>query len=215
MSAQHKEKYYLLVCSAFCIALLAARMVYTHTFEYRFMAVNLFLAWLPWIFSIWSLNLARRNMRWLMVITAFLWLIFFPNAPYMITDIFHLSEFPSMPMWYDLIMLLSFAWSGLLLGFYSLKKIFRLFKNQRLVAHPVSIFAIFFICGTGIYLGRYERWNSWEIITRPKTLITDMYYLLSDPAQVMHMISLSFLFAVFFTMVYIAVFRRLQGETVS
>lgn len=206
LSHAQREWLYLLFCSVFSVGMLLVRMVYTDTYEYRFMAVNLFLAWVPYLCAKAVQRSAIKGLP--LFALGFLWLIFFPNAPYMLTDIFHLPEFQSMPMWFDLIMLLSFSWCGLLLGFYSLKKILKRFAKGKTSIHPVIVFCIFLISGIGIYLGRYERWNSWEIITQPMVLYTDFIYLLRDKYTVIQMLSLSALYSVFFTMVYVALSLR-------
>jgi len=201
------EVIYLPLLSIFCFALLIVRMVYTGTFEYRFMGINLFLAWVPFLIARWAAITTKSDHIIFKSVLLFLWFIFFPNAAYMITDIYHLSEFPSVPMWYDLIMLLSFAWCGLLLGFYSLKMIHvRFFKTRRLVSTLAFVFCIFFIGGIGIYFGRYQRWNSWEIITAPLSIFNELTVVLADGYAVMQMISIALLFAVFLTFVYLKLF---------
>ncbi|HMX04876.1 MAG TPA: DUF1361 domain-containing protein [Chitinophagales bacterium] len=194
--------HYLLCCTAFSMLLLLARMYHTNTLEYRFMAINLFLAWIPYGVAKLMQNIPIGKWRPLIIVLAFVWLIFFPNAPYMITDIFHLSEFDAMPKWYDLIMLLSFSWTGLLLGFFSLRKVLHRINAGNNFPQMIVSFIIFFLCGAGIYLGRYERWNSWEIITQPRILISDFLGLLAQDAVMFQMATLSFVFATFFTMIF-------------
>lgn len=203
-----REWIYLSACTLFCIGMLALRMIYTESFDFRFMAVNMFLAWLPYFFALTLQHMTPGKYFVITPMLYFLWLIFFPNAPYMITDIFHLGEFEGMPLWYDLIMLLSFSWCGLMLGFYSLKKILKRSAVQQGINYPLRTFVLFFLCGTGIYLGRYERWNSWEIITKPGQLITDFMFILQNKAICIQMVTLSFFFALFFTMIFVALFRH-------
>ncbi|MFI5171138.1 MAG: DUF1361 domain-containing protein [Chitinophagales bacterium] len=203
----NEETVYLPLLSFFCFTLLIVRMLYTNTFEYRFMGVNLMLAWLPYIFSLAIMKIQKGKRTIQQFILFFLWLIFFPNAAYMITDIYHLSEFQSMPMWYDLIMLLSFAWCGLLLGFYSLKKIHnRYVENNKPVFNIAVIFLFFFTCGIGIYFGRYARWNSWEIITQPANLFNQFFAIISNTYNLASMISIGILFGIFLTLIYVKLF---------
>ena len=211
MNMQHKERNYLLIWTGFCIALLTARMIYTESFEFRFMAFNLLLGWIPYWAAIATQKLRKSRLRLFVPVSAFIWLIFLPNAPYMITDIFHLHKYPSMPMWFDLIMLLSFAFTGLLLGFLSLLKIIQVFRKYPVMAKPISIFLLFTVCGAGIYLGRYQRWNSWEIITQPQTLVSEMIQILQQPNLLAQMCLLSVLFAAFFTLLYLAFYRPAEG----
>lgn len=201
------ERSYLLLLSAFCISMLVVRMIYTASFTYRFMAINLFLAWIPYGLSIWITRIPKGKYGLIKYTFLFLWLLFFPNAAYMVTDIFHLPEFPTVPMWFDLIMLLSFAWCGLLLGFNSLQKIHhRFFSGRNMTANIVFVFSLFFLGGIGIYLGRYQRWNSWDVLTDPGLLYDQFRLLLSDTIATLNMFSLALLFAVFLTLVYMKLF---------
>ena len=108
----------LLLLSAFSLALYLARFLYSGQVTYIFLLWNLFLAWMPLVFA-W---LAVRWRQWppLTLLAAFLWLLFFPNAPYLVTDLIHLRPIQPVPLWYDLIMLLDFALLGLFLAFVSL-----------------------------------------------------------------------------------------------
>ena len=87
---------------------------------YQFLVWNLFLAWVPLICAAAAFARARRGIDAVVIALLLLWLLFFPNAPYMLTDFIHVGESPSVPLWYDALMLSSFAWTALLLGFASL-----------------------------------------------------------------------------------------------
>lgn len=210
------EKKQLLLFTMFCFALLVVRMFYTQSFEYRFMGINLLLAWIPYLLSIRIVKLDARTNRAQIIGLFFLWFIFFPNAPYMLTDIFHLHEFNSVPMWYDLIMLLSFAYTGMMLTFFSFRKLHRkLLTNNSKLLNTAVIFIAFFSSGIGIYLGRYERWNSWEIITKPSTLTQDFLLLLNNDNALLQMGALSLVFATFFTLLYFQLFGKLSVNQIS
>lgn len=104
-----------------------------------------------------------------------LWLLFFPNAPYILTDLFHLGNTVSMPKWFDLILILSFAWAGLYAGFKSLQDIQRMltkFMSER--KSMLIIVLLLFSAAFGVYIGRFERWNSWDLITHPFSVVVDI-----------------------------------------
>lgn len=90
------------------------------------------------------------------------------------TDLMHLRVQHNRLLWLDLIALQAFAWTGLALGFLSLALV------QRLVARRVGrslswLFASAVIAASafGIYLGRFRRWNSWDVVRDPAGLLYD------------------------------------------
>jgi len=169
-----------LLCG-YAILLVLFRVKYTQNMFYLFLVWNLFLAIIPFGISTFLLEYPNKILSYLLFPV---WLIFLPNAPYIITDLFHLKQGTSMPMWFDLLLILSFAISGMLLFFVSLNDMFILIKNQFSTnfAHFISVFALF-LSGFGIYLGRYLRWNSWDLIHKPKVLINDITIRILHPMQ--------------------------------
>src|SRR3954454_15415825 len=124
----------LVVASVVCVATLELRIEKTHDAFYRFLVWNLFLAWIRLAFAIAAFARARARFDVLVLALLVLWLLFFPNAPYMLTDFIHLGESPTAPVWYDALMLSSFAWTALLLGFASLYLVQRVVRRAAGVA---------------------------------------------------------------------------------
>src|SRR5258707_5924632 len=119
--------------SAICLALLAVRVVYSDSLNYSFLAWNLFLAWLPMLCSLFAYNAYKRlgRLSWLVVAgCALAWLLFFPNAPYILTDLMHLSPRPDAPLWFDVLLVIAFAWTGLFLGLVSLSLMHALVRRS-------------------------------------------------------------------------------------
>src|SRR5215467_2885756 len=113
----------LLFATLVCGGLIVLRVAYAHNQYYSWLVWNLFLAWIPALSALLIYNLRRKKTRWRwLIITAcgVCWLIFFPNAPYLLTDLIHLQPRPDAPFWFDLIVLVAFAWTGLGLGVVSL-----------------------------------------------------------------------------------------------
>lgn len=169
--------------SIFCFAVLAFRLQHTGTKMYIFLCWNLFLAFIPWAMSsfvVMSQKLRKRKIVLLGLLAV--WILFFPNSPYILTDLFHLRTKSAMPVWFDLILVLSFAWTGLVYGFVSLSDIENLLsqKFNRFVTSSLIIFLLF-LSSFGIYLGRYLRWNSWDIIQKPAALFGDITERFVDP----------------------------------
>jgi uncharacterized membrane protein len=155
-----------------CAALLACRVLWTFTFDYTFLVWNLALAAMPLIFS----SVFARAQYRAVLFTAFtLWLLFFPNAPYLITDFLHLRNFTSAPIWFDILLLFSSAGAGLAIAYISLSQIHDrlLALNRPTLAWSIAILAPF-AAAFGIYLGRFLRWRSIDIFQNPRGLLTDI-----------------------------------------
>lgn len=173
----------LIVMSLISFAMSLFRVFFTKSEMFLFLNWNLFLAIIPWILS--TVLLIKPDMhykRWYVLALLISWLLFFPNAPYILTDLFHLRDELTMPLWYDLIMILSFAWTGLLFGFVSLFNIEAFLKRH--ISHnlvpAISVFLLF-LGSFGIYVGRYLRWNSWDVIQEPINLLYDIGVNIKNP----------------------------------
>jgi len=167
----------------FCFALLAFRLQATGTKMYIFLYWNLFLAFIPWAMSsLVMVSPKLREKKFVLWGLLAVWMLFFPNSPYILTDLFHLRTKSAMPVWFDLGLILSFAWTGLVYGFVSLSDIENLLSKKftRSVT-SLMIVVLLFISSFGIYLGRYLRWNSWDIIHKPTELFTDIAIRFIDP----------------------------------
>ena len=175
--------------SMVCVALVVARWFYAQVLDYRFMIWNLFLAWIPFVMAFMASRLHHTRNRWGFLIAgcALIWLLFLPNAPYMLTDLVHLRYREDALVWYDLILLLWFAWTGFMLGFGSI------YLMQEVVTDLLGAFAGWtFAIGSigltsfGIYLGRFLRWNSWDVVRNPTALFADIYYRFRHPIAHYH-----------------------------
>lgn len=158
------------------VSLEAFRVYYSGFNTYLFLIWNLFLAILPYVISTFFLLYYRKINSFAvnaMIIVS--WLLLFPNAPYIVTDFFHLEPRVNIPFWFDLGLILSFAWNGLMLGFISLYDI-QTALARKFGSFKGWAFAIFsLVLGSfGIYLGRYERFNSWDVLTNPVELFIDI-----------------------------------------
>ncbi len=135
---------------------------------------------------------------------AALWLIFLPNAPYIITDLWHLDERRPVPMWYDIGMLASFAWTGLFLAVASLNAMQNVIKDYfgRIVGWLFAFGAIG-LSGLGIYLGRFLNWNSWDLIFQPHDVLGDIVARFAHPIKYSQAYGVTLLFAAFFLVCYL------------
>jgi hypothetical protein len=109
--------------AAMCIVMIWARFLYSGSQRYASLIWNLFLAWIPFALSYVTFMVTGRRITLYLLVPGFalLWLIFFPNAPYILTDLQHLTDVVSnVPVWYDVILLVWFSWTGMLMGVVSL-----------------------------------------------------------------------------------------------
>ena len=157
----------LLAASALCVATVEIRTYETGDAYYRFLVWNLVLAWVPLTIAVAAYVRARTRIDIVVAVLLVPWLLFFPNAPYLLTDFIHLGEGPA-PLWYDALMLSAFAWTGLLLGFASL------YLVQLILRHAfgttvgwISVLAALSLASVGVYVGRFIRFNSWDALLHP------------------------------------------------
>jgi uncharacterized membrane protein len=183
----HSHSFYPLVLSTLmAAAFYTFRVFYSGTTNYSNLVWNLFLAWLPYIISIIASSVYRTNSKHWGVIffLVFFWLIFFPNAPYMVTDFYHLVARPPVPMWFDISLIAIFAFTGCFLSIASLRSIHFIIEGYfgKFIGWLFALFALF-LGSLGVYLGRFGRFNSWDIFFDPKSVIKEIAYNILNPAD--------------------------------
>ena len=201
------------LASGVCLAMLAGRSWFVGRAALAFLTWNLFLAWVPLAMNalraladlaLNALSVPRAT-RWALLWPLDLgWLLFLPNAPYLVTDLVHLSDRPPMPYWLDLLMFCAFAGTGCWLGVVSLDAVLSRLRSKRLLA-AVSVLTCLG-CGYGVYLGRVLRLNSWDVVDLPSSLVTP----LAQPGAAVFTCA----FAGFFGLL-MWVFRAAQASNVS
>lgn len=192
--------------SLLSIALVLGRMLYSDNILYAFLIWNLFLAWVPLVcaLALWRLNDRPRRPVAVMAVLLGAWLLFFPNAPYIVTDLAHLGYRFRVPLWYDTMMVFSFAWNGIFLGLLSLWIVHRLVEGW--FGRPAGWTLVAFTVvasGFGVYLGRFERWNSWDILTDPQRLALDVLDPLVNPLAHRGTVAVTLIFAAFLAVAYL------------
>ena len=215
----------LVLSSMAALAVLAARVAYSGTAGYLFMVWNLFLAWIPlWLAVPIAASRSRGRFGGAVLLgLGFLWLLFFPNAPYLLTEFQHLhpdhavstrplsilaglSPGRGVPLWYDVVLVLLFAWNGLLLGFVSLRLVQRAVADRAGGAWGwATVVAVFGLSGFGVSLGRFQRWNSWDLFSRPAALLADVGGRIFNPLAHPRTTAVTVLFATFLLLAYAAV----------
>ena len=187
----------------FGCGLVVLRMIHAHSLLFVFMIWNLFLAFVPYGLSSWlsrRLDRSLSSVRPLFLMAVCLvWLLFIPNAFYMVTDLYHLhdSRNPRVPEWFDLAMIFSFAWNGLLLGVLSVRQMERLLESKKLASAVfgerfrvplpfpggVFVYPVLGLAALGVYTGRYMRYNSWDVLSNPIGVVLDIGKMVVHPLR--------------------------------
>lgn len=195
--------------SAASVALVVARIFWTGRVAYSFLIWNLFLAWLPMVFALLACEnyqkSSGRNWRFLSLAGA--WLLFFPNAPYIFTDLIHLTKRFYPYFWVDLSLILLCALTGLVLGFVSLYLMQSVVERMLgRVASWLFVAAVAALTGFGIYLGRFLRFNSWDVVFKPRLLYHGIGNWVADPFANSTSLAFPLLFGTFVFVTYLMLY---------
>ncbi len=191
----------LLLSIGFSMALLLVRVIYADSLDYSFYVWNSFLAAIPYAVSTQIARLKKINL--IAIVLLIVWLLFFPNAPYMITDVFHYEKRFPVPFWYDLILVIMGAWNGLILGMASLMNVEKFLASQLkpgwvIVCEYLSLI----LCSYGIFIGRFLRFNSWDVVSDPRSLIYNSAHHVLVPQNYLKLWAFTLLFAVLLGLIY-------------
>ena len=199
----------LVAASLFCVALVLLRMSESGSTKFAGLIWNLFLAWIPFLLAVavydgWR----RRRGRGSLVALGALWLLFFPNAPYIVTDFVHLEHTADAPYWYDAVTVSAFAWTGVLLGFASLFLMQTVVRQWRGVISGWIFAGVALALGSlGIYLGRVLRLNSWDALEHPSVLPRIAHAVARDPFAYQEAIGVTVLFTVALGFAYLLLYN--------
>lgn len=203
----------LLVASAAVTAGVAFRVQRTGSLDTTNLVWNLFLAWIPFVLALVLYDAGRRgaSSRRLLGL-GFPWLLFLPNAPYIVTDAKWIDEYSTGALWYDTLLVGAAAGIGLVLGFVSLYLVQAVVSRRLGVAGGwILAWSALVLSGLGIYLGRFQRWNSWELFTEPHKILGGLAAGALDPLAHLRPLALAGFFAVALCAGY-ALFTSLFGS---
>lgn len=204
-----------------CFILVKVRMAENYEEPYKiyyvFLLRNLDLAWIPFLIALvtYSLKLPHKIFCYILPFSCLIWLIFFPNAPYLVTDFLHLRLFNGSPkIWFDVVLVIWFAFTGLFLGFTSLFLMHRVVQREFGTLFGWALVTIAVpLSSVGIYIGRYLRFNSWDVLQHPTGLVNS---LINQPrnANSAPILTFVFLHTLFFIFIYtfLYVFGNLLRE---
>ncbi len=200
----------LCVFSLACLLLASYIREYTGRNVYSFLRWDMFLAWVPVVCALlieciyWGRWTSRGIRVLIMSLLGLIWLAFYPNSAYLITDMLHpfVHYKPAAGMrfthdiefWHHLLVFFSAAWVGIMLGIYSLYILHSLVSRSfGTITSWLFVSVVLALSSVGIYIGRFIRWNSWDLLTMPGIRIQELYQMLLDPVRLHHLSSFSLL----------------------
>lgn len=216
MNLSGVEKRYLQMLGLFsglCLGLFSFRLLATGVSRYWFVPENLLLAWLALFFG-WVLvqQLERRGWRnWRALVLTWFWLLFLPNAWYVMTDFIHVFDTGEISYLYDIAMITVLTMTGFLLGFTSLFMVHRqLLKRIDVFWGALTAGAVILLVSFAIYLGRDLRWNTWDILTNPSGLILSITDRVINPFGYPRAVNVTAIFFVVISVMYLAIWLFLK-----
>ncbi|MDQ0724866.1 putative membrane protein [Paenibacillus sp. W4I10] len=179
----------LFVATCCCLGVVMYFRAQTDTNMYRFLSWDMFLAWVPFIISSCIRYIFHKKVTTTSVICMWLmcavWLFFLPNAAYLFTEILHSFRYfdaqgevrfwVNIDFWYGLTLTFAVAIIGLLLSTCSIIQIHGMLNqliNKYISMMVVGV--ILLLSSIGVYIGRFNRWNSWDILSRPWKIFVDL-----------------------------------------
>ncbi len=171
---------------------------------FMFLVWNLFLAWIPyWIALLLKPTYSIFKSKIIFAVMLAFWLLFLPNAPYIITDLMHIHSQPPVPLWFDVLLFNTFAWTGMMVGFLSIFEVEQFLKTEMKMKYVDSlIMSILMLTGFGVYMGRFQRWNSWDMFSRPTDVLSEISSVLIHPMQHLSTFGLAIVISVFLIIGY-------------
>lgn len=195
----YQKKYVLTLSSATfsCVVLLFLRNSIVGNNDYNFLLWNLFLGIIPFLIAFLIDIFYTKLNTFLFLVGSGIWLLFYPNAPYMISDLIHVDKNSSIVL-YDTLIIFSLSILSLFFGFYSLKLIYTILKKK--INKKLAIFSIgacILLSSFGIYLGRILRLNSWDVFTKPlqtaSTILEHLFPITKNPTTYIIILLFSFI----------------------
>jgi uncharacterized membrane protein len=181
--------------------------------QYWYLNWNLFLAWLPLLLAWWLSKYLKKHswQNWQALLLTLLWLGFLPNSFYILSDIMHMqTDFITNPL-YTTVMMVSFSLNGLILGFMSLYIIHKqLLKRIKKVNAHIIIASILLLCSFAIYLGRYLRWNTWDVLINPAGLLFDVSDRITNPVAHPQTLTTTVIFFALLDSVYAVIWQAIS-----
>lgn len=212
-SARSRATLALVFASLSSVVLYLATVIVNNSWEYGWLIWNLILAWVPLLLAVAVVRLLRKKRwsSWQAIALTVAWLLFLPNSFYIITDYIHLFGEQRSEFMLDLAMFTSFAVNGVILGYASLYILHQQVRS-RINGHLGLwlVGAALLISSYGVYMGRFLRWNSWDVVVNAPVVLVDISNSILYAPTYQHMISTVFGFFLLLTSIYVALWHVLR-----
>ncbi len=190
------------------LSLLFVRRAFFPASFLRFLVWDLFLAWIPCWLAIAIHVLHGRGTRAVaLILLGIGWLLFLPNAFYLLTEFVHLQHWHVRlddEYWFDLMLMVGVAWNGLWLGFTSIFAVQQVVEDRlgSRVGWCLAVAALL-LGSFGVSLGRFQRFNSWDVIGKPLSLAEKLLDELFNPGDYPQLYSIAGILFIFLLMGYL------------
>lgn len=166
----------------------------------RFLAWNLYLAWIPLVAAFVVVGAERK----VALLAGVVWLAFLPNALYLVTDLVHLSD--GVVLWREVLQFGFAAWTGTLLAVVSLRLVHRRVNHEfGNGAGWVVVVAAVLLSGAGVAIGRFQRWNSWDLLSQPRAVAGGSLAWARSPFADIRLTGVALAITAFFGIAYLTV----------
>jgi uncharacterized membrane protein len=209
------------VASLVSVALWGVAALRNHSWDLAYLSWNLFLAWIPLLLMLWLEKVLRRKVwsSWQALLITVAFVSFLPNTFYLTTDVIHLQEVPRVDLIFDVVMFMSFILNAFLLGLISVFMFHIELRKRLTVAKSWSLLgALLLIVSFAIYIGRDLRWNTWDILLNPASILFEVSDRLLAPTQHPELFSITLGFFALITSIYVVVWyvaRALRQQKIS
>jgi uncharacterized membrane protein len=173
----------------------------TPSYPTKFLVWNLALAWVPLLMAVGFAALRRSvwHLLWLLG-----WLAFLPNSVYLVTDLAHLGE--GVELWRHVLQYGFAAWTGIMLGLVSVRLIHaRTERDYGVVLGWLVVVVSIGLCAVGVVIGRFQRWNSWDLVTQPKAVVATTLEWVRSPFFYHQSTGVALAVAAFFGLAYLTI----------
>lgn len=192
------------------VALFLVGAASNHSFHLSYLIWNLGLAWLPLFFALWLERTLGHKLwsSWPALVQTVLWLAFLPNSFYMITDFIHLQEVPRVDLLFDIVLVTSFVFNAVVLGYLSLLLVHKeLEKRVSKRWSACMIGGVLLLSSFAIYVGRDLRWSTWDVVVNPASILFDITDRVLNPATHPQVFTTTVSFFVLLASVYIVLYQ--------